>query len=115
LLGGEKFIIKSSYTKPTKTKDAEIQITVELTPDYPKDYEIIPYCADATENQLNIEQFMAKYITKPFRYLENTVGCEVNFNKVFYKPEKLRDVPEIIADLEKLDKELKELENELAI
>jgi len=59
--------------------------------------------------------FMAKYITKPFEYLDNVIGAEINFNKVFYQPEQLREVPEIVADLEALEIALKNLENELAI
>jgi len=53
---------------------------------------------------------MAKYITKPFEYLENVVGVEINFNKVFYKPEKLRSVEEILGEISALDEELRDLE-----
>ena len=69
---------------------------MELTPDYQKDYEIIPFHKNEKTNRQAIEDFMAKFITKPFRYLENTVGVEINFNKVFYKPEKLREVSDIL-------------------
>lgn len=48
-------------------------------------------------------------------YLDNTIGVEINFNKVFYKPEPLRDVIEITADLTELEKELVKLEKDLAI
>ena len=58
---------------------------------------------------------MAKYITKPFEYLDNVIGAEVNFNKVFYQPEQLREVSEIVSDLQSLDDQLKTLENELAL
>ena len=88
---------------------------MELTPDYQKDYEIIPYRANPEENQHNIKAFMAKYISKPFRYLENTVGCEINFNKEFYEPEQLRSVHEILDDLQTLDEHLRILEEELAL
>ena len=43
-------------------------------------------------------------------YLENVVGVEINFNKVFYKPEKLRSVEEILGEIASLDQELQELE-----
>jgi type I restriction enzyme M protein len=58
---------------------------------------------------------MAKYVTKPFEYLDNTIGVEINFNKVFYKPEELRHTIEITADLNDLEKELANLEKELAL
>ena len=114
-LGCGKIVVKATYKKATKTQPERIEISVELTPDYQKDYEIIPFCKDEHENQAAIEAFMAKYITKPFRYLENVVGVEVNFNKVFYKPEKLRDVSDILDEIAELDETLKELETGLVL
>lgn len=114
-LGCGKIVIKVSYKKATKTKEAYILITTELTPDYEKDYEIIPYAPSEEENQQNIADFMAKYITKPFRYIENTIGVEINFNKVFYKPEELRSLSKITTDLQKLEDDLLTLENQLAL
>ena len=114
-LGCGKIVIKAAYKKATKTKGACIAITVELTKDLQKDYEIIPYSPDETENQQWIADFMAKYVTKPFEYVDNVIGVEINFNKVFYKPEKLREVATIKADLEALEKELTNLEKELAL
>ena len=58
---------------------------------------------------------MAKYITKPFEYLENVVGVEINFNKVFYVPEVLRPVEEILSEIAALDEELKALEEGLVL
>jgi type I restriction enzyme M protein len=114
-LGCGKIVIKSSYKKETKTKAASIVITVELTPDYQKDYEIILFSRDEDENQKNIEDFMDKYVTNPFVYLENTVGVEINFNKIFYKPEKLRPLENILTDIDSLDNEIKNLERELGL
>lgn len=114
-LGCGKILIKSAYKKATKSKKACIAITVELTKDLQKDYEIIPYSPDENENQQWIADFMAKYITKPFKYLDNAVGVEINFNKVFYSPELLREVSKISADLRELENELEALENELSL
>ena len=114
-LGCGKIVVKAALKKKTKTQPEKIEITVELTPDYQKDYEIIPFQRDKVKNWAAIEAFMAKYITKPFEYLENVVGVEINFNKVFYKPEKLRSVEEILGDISALDKELKGLEEGLIL
>ena len=57
---------------------------MELTSDTQKDYEIIPFHKDVAANQEAIAAFMARYISKPFQYLENVVGVELNFNKIFY-------------------------------
>jgi len=108
-LGCGKIVVKSSFKKASKKQPERIEISVELTPDYQKDYEIIPFHKDEAANQAEIVDFMAKYITKPFRYLDNVVGVELNFNKIFYKPEKLREVVDIIAEIYVLDDELKEL------
>ncbi len=66
-LGGGKIVIKSSYKKATAKQEAFIEITAELTPEYQKDYEIIPYSVDDKENKKWIADFIAKYVTKPFR------------------------------------------------
>lgn len=76
---------------------------------------IIPFHKDEAANQAEIADFMAKYITKPFTYLENVVGVELNFNKIFYKPEKLREVADILAEIDVLDGELEELEAGLVL
>lgn len=115
-LGCGKIVTKASLKRDSKTKKAKsISITVELTQDRPKDYEIIPYHPDVQINQQNITDFMAKYIFKPFEYMDNTVGVEINFNKEFYKPEKLRELSEITSELDELEKELKRLESELCL
>lgn len=114
-LGCGRIVVKASFKKATKTQKAKIVITAELTPDYQKDYEIIPFARNEEENQKNIGDFMAKYITKPFIYLENIIGVEINFNRIFYKPEILRPLSEIAEDLQTLDKKLKVLEASLGI
>ncbi len=87
-----------------------ITIDVTLTPDTVKDYEIIPYHADEDANEQAIADFMAKYITKPFRYLNNMVGVEINFNKVFYKPVELPSTGQILSEIERINAVLTELE-----
>jgi len=114
-LGCGKIVVKSSFKKATKTKEATITIVVELTPDYQKDYEIVEYSKDEEVNKKNIDDFMAKYITKPFVLLDNVVGVEINFNKIFYKPEKLRPLEDILSDIKSIDDELKTLESSLGL
>lgn len=113
--GCGKILVKASYKKATKTKGERIELRVELTADNQKDYEVIPYSRDPEKNQQNIENFMAKYITKPFEYLDKVVGVEINFNKVFYQPEVLRPIGTILGELADLEKDLKLLENDLQL
>jgi type I restriction enzyme M protein len=114
-LGCGKIVLKSSFKKATAKKDSYIEITAELTPNYQKDYEIIPYSPNEAENQKWIDDFMAMNVIKPFEYMDNVIGVEVNFNKVFYLPEKLREVSAINAELQSLENDLINLEKELAL
>ena len=114
-LGCGKIIIKANYKKATKKLAERIEVSVELTADYQKDYEIIAFHKDPAANQAAIEAFMARYISKPFEYLENVIGVELNFNKIFYQPEKLRDVSAILGELANIDGQLKLLEQEILL
>ncbi|MFF2480099.1 class I SAM-dependent DNA methyltransferase [Paenibacillus sp. NPDC058071] len=115
ILGRGKIIVKSAYKNANKTQSERIEISVELTPDYQKDYEIIPFHRDEITNNKAIAAFMSQYITKPFTYLENVIGVELNFNKIFYKPEKLREVGDILAEIDAIENELKALESGLVL
>jgi len=114
-LGCGKIVVRTSYKRKTKTKPEEIIISVELSPDYENDYEIIEYSENAEENSNNIEKFLEKYVSKPFEKTENTIGVEINFNKVFYKPEKLRELNEIINQIIEQDKQINGLQEEIGL
>lgn len=114
-LGCGKINIKLSYKKATKTKGESISIAAELTKDLEKDYEIIPHSPDETTNQQIIADFMAKYVNRPFEYLDNVIGVELNFNKIFYQPLQLTPVAKITKDIDDLEKDLKKLEADLAL
>ena len=114
-LGCGKITIKAVVKKATKTQPAKLSITTILETDYQKDYEIIPYSSDVETNKANIESFMTKYISKPFRYLDNTLGVEINFNKVFYKPQTLEPIEDLMSDIDRLNGELKTLESNLKL
>jgi len=114
-LGCGKIVVKAAYKKATKKQGERFEVTVELTPDTEKDYEIIPFRMDAAQNQAEITAFMAKYVTKPFEYLDNIFGVEINFNKVFYKPESLQNISTVLEEIEKIESELKLLEQSLGL
>ena len=114
-LGCGKIVIKSALKKSTKKLPQRIEITVELTPDYQKDFEVIPFNKDPALNQKSIEAFMAKYISKPFEYLENIIGVEINFNKIFYKPEAQHSVEDVLKEIAELEKKLKQLDKAIAL
>ena len=114
-LGCGKILVGASYKKASKKLPERIEINVELTADYQKDYEIIPFHKVPATNQAAIEAFMARYISKPFVYQENVVGVELNFNRVFNTPKAVTSLDSVQLELIKLETELNNLEAELNI
>lgn len=112
-LGNGRIVVKSNYKKGNSKKKEQIEITVEITPDYIKDYEIVEYFPDEKINNENISNFLEKFIKKPFRRLENIIGVEINFNKVFYKQPTYRDIAKVLCELKDLENKLSKLEIDL--
>ena len=111
-LGCGSFILKiGSIGKKTGLATAKIKIESKTN----NDYEIIPHHFDEEANTAETAAFMDKYIYKPFEYGKNVVGVEINFNKEFYKPEKLEKVEDILAEIADINKELANLENKLVL
>lgn len=67
---------------------------------YETDNEIIEYSSDATQNEELMQAFLNKWVERDYVMLDNKVGVEINFNKIFYKPEVLRPIDDIKEDLE---------------
>jgi len=114
-LGCGKIVVKAAYKSANKKQGERFEVTVELAPDTEKDYEIVPFRMDVPQNKAEIAAFMAKYVSKPFGYLDNIVGVEINFNKVFYSPEKVAGIANILNEIEKIESDLKELEQRLGL
>lgn len=93
----------------------KVSSSAKITDKTNKDSEIIPFNPDPGENDKIIANFLARYISKPFRLLDNTVGVEVNFNKEFYVPETVEPVDSILAEIADIDRELANLEKELGL
>ncbi|NLK47344.1 MAG: N-6 DNA methylase [Bacteroidales bacterium] len=100
--------------KTAKSKEFT-NVVIEIVPVYTNDYEIIPYSPNEEENQQQIADFVARYVSKPFEYRDNVVGVELNFNKEFYVPETVETVSDILKDLAELSSELKTLEKEFEL
>lgn len=93
----------------------KVSASAKVTNKTDKDTEVIPYNPDPEENDRVIAEFLARYLSKPYRLLDNTVGVEVNFNKEFYVPETVEPVDTILAEIAEIDSELATLEKELGL
>ena len=98
-----------------RTRSGEKTCSVKIMDSTYKDFEIIPYHPDSAQNDEGILAFMCRYISKPYRLLDNTVGVEVNFNKEFYVPETVEPVDAILDEIAEIDKELANLEKEIEL
>lgn len=111
-LGCGKIETKITSKKATKTLSARFEVSATLTPDCVNDYEIISYSPNEEENTKLIDDFLAKYVFLPFEKKDFVVGAEINFNKIFYKPEVLPKAADLLSEIKDLDNELKSLENQ---
>lgn len=94
--------------KERKTGNTITETFIE--PAYINDYEIIPHKFDENDNAAVIDEFMQKYVFKPYVLTKNVVGVELNFNKEFYVPEQLEDAEDILKEIEELDKLVRTIE-----
>lgn len=93
--------------KDRKTGNTITETFVE--PAYVNDYEIIPHKFDDNDNDTLINEFMQKYVFKPYVLTKNVVGVEINFNKEFYVPEQLEDAEDILKKIDELNNQLEEI------
>lgn len=108
-LGNGKFAFKASNS--AKTKQTSVFVSVE--PSYINDYEIIPYSSNADENEQMIDDFLRRYIFKPYYKKDNAVGVELNFNKEFYVPEEIGSVEDILENIQRLKDEIENVKDNM--
>lgn len=101
-VGCGKFTTKDRKDRKT----GQIVTDTYIEPVYFNDYEIIPHHFNQYENQREIDAFMKKYVFKPYKLGDNTIGVELNFNKEFYVPEEIESVEDVMAEIKALNGEL---------
>ena len=110
--GNLKVVFESIATKDLKEFNFE-KVKVLVTKNIEKDYEVIPF-QEIVDNEIvnnNIDDYLNKWIEKDYEKLENLIGVEINFNKIFYKYEKLRNVNDIFQEIKQLELEELALNN----
>ena len=105
-LGCGEIVLKvGAFSKKTGLANVKIQ----AAPITENDYEIIPHHFDTQANSSETDEFMSKYVNKPYEFTKNVVGVEVNFNKEFYVNETLDSVHELMNDIESIDEKIKSI------
>ena len=107
-LGCGKFTTKIATSK----KEGAV-LKLQIEPYYYTDYEIIAYNPQKEENQALIKSFLDKYVFKEYYFtqaqIEPVVGVEINFNKEFYVTDSVDNADDILAEINNLDKQLKDI------
>ena len=114
-LGNGVIKVSVSYKKPTTKTGETFTCKVELLPKTEKDSEIIPF-QELQKGELvinDIDDFLGQWVEKDFDKLDNIVGVEINFNKIFYKYEKLRSIDDIVGDITSMEAEELELDKDI--
>lgn len=107
---GRKALGCGTFKFDLSTSKGKKSLKVDVVTRTTNDYEIIPHHFDESLNKKEINDFMTKYIFKPFVLGSNTVGVELNFNKEFYVPEKIDKVEDVMAEIKALNEELMGIE-----
>ena len=114
-LGCGKILIKATYKKPTKKLAERVTFKAEIIADKQKDSEVIQFNSDEIKNTINIDNFLSKYVKKPFEKLECNVGVQFNFNKVFNRPVKTPSINEKLRLLTSLQNDIDKFESKLEL
>lgn len=106
---GTKFKKFEDFMYPLLTKDPEAEIVYEkgkpVVDTELRDTEIVPFTYDG-----GIEGFMQKEVLSyaPDAWVDERktqIGYEISFTKYFYKPVELREMSDILADLDALEQQ----------
>ena len=102
-LGYGSFSFKVSVSKATSKKEASTSIFGNIDPVWTKDEEKIVY--SNVDNNESIISFIKTWVSANIdevNLLDNVVGVEINFNKVFPKIIAIRRTEEILKEIKSL-------------
>lgn len=102
--------VKTKVNK--KSGEERLVLTLSFGPDTEKDTETTPYSQNAQQNANLQAEFLGRWVKDPYVKLNESVGCEVNFNRLFPKTAERKSVAQINAELAALDAQLEALKRE---
>jgi type I restriction enzyme M protein len=112
-LGNGTISVKAKYTKGTKKKEESFELVFDISPKIENDYEITPFSFDDNENEQLTSDFLDKWVENQYEKLDNSVGVEINFSKVFYKPEINKTIEDIQKEILSCDQSIQKLMNKV--
>lgn len=112
-LGNGTLSVKAKYTKGTKKKEECFELVFDISPKIENDYEITPFSFDDNQNEQLISDFLDKWVENQYEKLDNSVGVEINFSKVFYKPEINKTIENIQGDIKACEQSIQKLMNKV--
>lgn len=100
--------------KVVKSKAGEV-VKVELSvgPLLEKDYESTAYSSAASKNETLIDQFLTRWVSEPWRRVALSLGCEINFNRMFPRDVGSRSVASVLKDLRAKNEEIDKIDRQL--
>ena len=109
-LGLGRLVVKAKVGKSNKVAVCRVEATLE--PLMQKDVEHIEYCADELKNQKIVEDYLIRWLREPASITKVTVGCEINFNKIFPRLSSARSTKEVLVDIAALNRKMTDLERQ---
>jgi len=112
-LGRAALGVSGKWKAPKGSTNAQLRMDVIASPDQEKDTETVPYSRDPQVNASHISAFLDQWVQDPYVIQgEPTVGCEINFNRIFPKGSQVRSSADILAELDALDAQIAALKTE---
>ena len=102
-MGRASLTVNARVRKARKDDGFQLVLEIRFSQDTERDTEITPYSSDASQNKAFTEAFLGRWVCDEHTILGQTVGCEVNFNRLFpatSQRKTLKDIQQAIAELD---------------
>lgn len=110
-LGVGSLIAKAKVVK-SKAGDI-VKIEFSVGPLIEKDFESTAYSSTPSKNEVLIEHFLKRWVSEPWRRVGLSLGCEINFNRMFPRQVNARSVAAVLADLKNKNEEIGKIDRQL--
>ena len=102
-MGRASLTVNARVRKARKDDGFQLVLEIRFSQDTERDTEITPYSSEESQNKAFTEAFLGRWVHDDYTILGQTVGCEVNFNRLFpatSQRKTLKDIQQAIAELD---------------